>query len=167
MTEMYKKIGDQQECITKTRFCTTQHKSDYITTLERLDPRIMVDLDSLEESGSEITGIIFLQLGERAFPEERWNDFAAVILSWWLAAIKNHENEFSFMDGPFSFKVKGAELELWMNDRLETTYLIDSELITYHILSAVQRVITHLEDNGCKHVSLKRLKHDYQSFQTN
>lgn len=127
----------------------------------------MIDLDSLEESGSKITGIIFLQLGERAFPEERWNDFVAVILSWWLAAIKNHKNEFFFMDGSFSFKVKGAELELWMNDRLETTYLIDSEQMTYNIVSAVQRVITHLENSGCKHIGLKRLKNDYQSFQTN
>ena len=135
--------------------------------MERLDPTVVVDLDSLKQSGSEITGVIFLQLGERAFPEVRWNDSVTVILSWWLATIKNHENDFSFMDGPFSFKVKGAELELWISDKLETTYLIDSEMMTYNILSAVQRVVTHLEDSGCKHSSLKRLKHDYQSFQAN
>lgn len=52
-------------------------------------------------------------LGEYQFPSEDWNDFASVILDWWIrevnSAINNreHSNEsfkLLFMDGPFYIK---------------------------------------------------------------
>jgi hypothetical protein len=73
-------------------------------------------------SGS-ITGAIWIQLGDIAFPEQAWNDFAVVILGWWtneaaaLIAGTKTRGEFSFMDGPFSVSI-AADREDW---KLECT----------------------------------------------
>src|SRR5256885_4625928 len=68
-------------------------------------------------SGS-ITGAIWLQSHDIAFPETDWNDFVVVILGWWtneaaaLIAGAKTRGELMFMDGPLSVAIS-AEGERW------------------------------------------------------
>src|SRR6266571_3306699 len=62
------------------------------------------------EKRLNITGEIWLQLGDFSFPSQSWSDFPVIILSWWLDALDtlpsaNSATEFLFMDGPYSFTV--------------------------------------------------------------
>lgn len=69
---------------------------------------IIVDYSSLTiSSRKSILGDVYWKVGNRFFPEEGWNDFVIVIMSWWLKTINNIKNgqlksnyEFIFMDGP-------------------------------------------------------------------
>src|SRR5215831_16891236 len=58
-----------------------------------------------------ITGEIWLQVGDFSFPAQSWSDFPVIILSWWLDALmllRSRRNaEFLFMDGPYLFEVSG------------------------------------------------------------
>jgi len=57
-----------------------------------------------------ITGIIFYDFGSYKFPEKDWNDLIVIVLSWWLAALKNIVidrsliEELRFMEGPLYIK---------------------------------------------------------------
>ncbi|WP_437656917.1 hypothetical protein [Sorangium sp. So ce1182] len=82
---------------------------------DRLSITVNTDTLSLAHNGP-ITGEIFIEYAETIFPEARWSDFSAVILSWWCqATIRLIEGasreEFLFMDGSFCFDIsqnKGA-----------------------------------------------------------
>jgi hypothetical protein len=72
--------------------------------------RIIFDESTLEQSRSasrSITGVLYFDFGGFAFPDERWNDFAVVITSWWLEALEKldrgieQEVLLRFMDGPY------------------------------------------------------------------
>ena len=64
-----------------------------------------------------ITGRIFLRCGDTCFPEASWNDFAAVVLTWWVEAILALDEsacapkELRFMDGPFWAEVSNDETD--------------------------------------------------------
>ena len=80
---------------------------------------VEIDQESIEKSeNGSITGSIWLQMDDTAFPEQRWNDFVVVVLGWWtneaaaLIAGTKRRGEFMFMDGPFSVDVS-AEDERW------------------------------------------------------
>ena len=71
---------------------------------------ILVNEDSLSINHSQlITGEIFFSVDQICFPEERWNDFAVILLSEWinitLEIIENPTQKvpkkFYFMDGPY------------------------------------------------------------------
>ena len=53
-----------------------------------------------------VTGEIWFEFSEFSFPEKHWNDFVAVVLSWWCEAMNSirylGENSIlRFMDGPY------------------------------------------------------------------
>ncbi|XYH96920.1 hypothetical protein ACMHYB_55640 [Sorangium sp. So ce1128] len=65
-----------------------------------------------------ITGDIFIQYGDTPFPEARWSDFPAVILSWWCHAATrlteaSHREKFLFMDGSFCFDISKQQDGTW------------------------------------------------------
>jgi hypothetical protein len=72
------------------------------------DLKLIVPLDKLRVSGTspKVHGAIYFQTEKTTFPDDLWDDFVAVILSWWiynLATVHiNVEAEFKFlfMDGP-------------------------------------------------------------------
>lgn len=66
---------------------------------------IKTDTFNVTNTGT-ITGVIFIEIDNKYFPEENWNDFPVIILNWWLEkAITNIEGEYRFMDGPFRFNI--------------------------------------------------------------
>ena len=66
-------------------------------------------------SSGDFLGVIFLRLGETAFPHAEWDDFVPTILNWWLAEVtkllrrEKDTGTFSFMDGPYWFEVDVAD----------------------------------------------------------
>lgn len=62
-----------------------------------------------------VTGRIILRYGNICFPEAGWNDFVAVVLSWWVEAAidlcgpTGKSRELRFMDGPFWVDVTRTE----------------------------------------------------------
>ena len=72
--------------------------------------RLIVIPDSFIKTKS-ITGNIYFQIDDFFFPEEGWNDFVVIILSWWLRALENNKNDFEllFMDGPLKIIAKTAK----------------------------------------------------------
>lgn len=74
---------------------------------------VMVDSDSLAISRSgAITGRIWIEVDDAAFPEAGWSDFPVVLLTWWLEQLStlvdgsSSSAELRFMDGPFAFRVE-------------------------------------------------------------
>ncbi|MCC5850537.1 MAG: hypothetical protein JJU29_20820 [Verrucomicrobia bacterium] len=71
---------------------------------------ITVDLQTFNKSreGGNVTGRIFLELQDGAFPENGWSDFPVIILGWWTDALlqlmmpETREVQWLFMDGPHS-----------------------------------------------------------------
>ncbi len=69
---------------------------------------VEVDQATLRISSSKaVTGLICLKAGETSFPENKWNDFVIVLLTWWFESLldvqasRSPAFELSFMDGPF------------------------------------------------------------------
>ena len=79
---------------------------------------IVIFEETIEQQASgAITGVLFIKLSHRGFPDDRWNDFIVTVLRWWLAAAARLANttleteSFEFMDGPFRIEcVTGGEL---------------------------------------------------------
>ncbi|MFN8040374.1 MAG: hypothetical protein U0Q07_14275 [Acidimicrobiales bacterium] len=79
---------------------------------------VVVDVAGLRRSaGRGITAAIWLEAGEERFPETGWNDFAVVILGWWLAELRalparkspRATARLEFMDGPFEVEIRAPE----------------------------------------------------------
>lgn len=78
--------------------------------------QIVVDVDSLTRSAKgQIAGIVYVEVGGVAFPDNRWSDLIVIILEWWLSALfqlttgLSSNAEFLFMDGPFRFDMTLGE----------------------------------------------------------
>jgi hypothetical protein len=74
---------------------------------------ITLDLQSFRQSetGTSITGIIFINLHDGPFPESGWTDLPIALLSMWTEALLQLEapNRFNtdwyFMDGPYKARL--------------------------------------------------------------
>jgi hypothetical protein len=86
---------------------------------------VVVDLSSFEQrrSGS-ITGRVYLQFGDRFFPERDWSDFPVVVLEWWLGSIDSAVPVLHFMDGPF---------RVVLDREAGTACLMDEEAIVHEV----------------------------------
>ena len=83
---------------------------------------VSFDRESVRErtySGRPIVCPIHLQIRERAFPHQRWDDFAIVILAWWAQELISLEQGYSrhavlrFMEGPYEVHITPASDGLW------------------------------------------------------
>ena len=70
--------------------------------------QIIFDPTTLHQSKrGSVTAVVYFDFGSVGrFPGPGWNDFVAVILTWWLAALEeliqgSEEVCFRFMDGPY------------------------------------------------------------------
>lgn len=76
--------------------------------------RIVFDASTLEQrdnASRSITGVLYFDFSGFHFPSEQWNDFAVVIITWWLSAIQKLERDIErevvlrFMDGPYYLRL--------------------------------------------------------------
>ena len=127
---------------------------------------VVVDLSTLEQSGSLISGTIYLQIGQYAFPEKGWYDNPALILSWWLGNIVNGKHKFLFMEGSFSFKESKSDIQLMYNGKVQASYPIVWQELHKSIGRTAEQVIQYLEADGNSHSNLNELK-DKHSLRKN
>lgn len=89
------------------------------------------------------------------YPEEAWSDFGCVILGWWFRSVINllqgsGEEKLSFMDGPYSMRVKregSSSLLSVAPEGLNAIWPTDLHKISEEMLRAaneVSRTLAHL-----------------------
>jgi hypothetical protein len=114
--------------------------------------QVVVDPPSLTRSAQgQIAGIIYIELGGEAFPDNRWSDSVVVILEWWLNALRSlktgHQSriEFLFMDGPFRCELildEGGHYRIALADQkgIQTSTTIDAKELDASLLRAARAV---------------------------
>jgi hypothetical protein len=98
--------------------------------------KVVVDIGSLAaEASGAVAGIIYIETENTRFPEANWWDFPAVILSWWMEAIrlKDHDGTDNDEDDGYEYEenddiVGGAKL-LFMDGPFEIRCLPQEEKI--------------------------------------
>ncbi|MCI3936851.1 hypothetical protein MQX03_06545 [Chryseobacterium aahli] len=74
--------------------------------------KIRIDSNSFAKHRDNITGIICFDFNGKFFPEKNWNDFIIVLVNNWIESsyriMSNFtiSEDFYFMDGPFSIKIR-------------------------------------------------------------
>jgi hypothetical protein len=88
--------------------------------VETLELKLSFDSLCMSQKGS-ITGEVWLELGEKAFPEQRWSDFPTAFTSALLGAALHLKNAASaakeevwFLDGPYYAVLEQAQDPIWM-----------------------------------------------------
>ena len=116
----------------------------------QIDMKITVEISSLKKGSSNtITGIINVSTDGFAFPEKSWNDSVVIVINWWLSSLEkllqpeSTSEKFSFMDGPFSFKVmKGDQVHIhfYRECHLIKSIEVSHEELEKSILNAAKSV---------------------------
>lgn len=129
---------------------------------------VHIRTESLAQSSSGmITGEIFLEENGTFFPEERWNDFPVVILSWWLEALATvgvgAAVECRFMDGPFLFRVSplpGHMCRVEFLDDQSAQLLVQLQLpqLQSSVGSAALAVLAACNNNGWRTQDIQHLR---------
>jgi hypothetical protein len=124
---------------------------------------IALDLQTFRQSpeGGNVTGVIFLELPDRAFPEKGWSDFPVIILGWWTDALlelevpTRREVLWRFMDGPH-----GVTLTKVTGDA--STRVFEFPLMHNALLEAAERVVVHCDENRMFSKDLETLRENVQ-----
>jgi hypothetical protein len=62
---------------------------------------------------------LYLDFGDRAFPDPQWTDFVVVVLTWWVNALTallrgtSQRQEVMFMEGPFTVVIDVTASGAW------------------------------------------------------
>ena len=126
----------------------------------------------IEERSGKITGEIYFEINGQYFPEKGWNDFPAIILSWWIQEFlkfkryKEKNIEFMFMDGPFSLKGKIVEEKceiffIGLEIDEKCIAVVNEEDMCDMLIRACEELIQILENNM---ISLEKHSNIVQSF---
>lgn len=113
----------------------------------------------LKEKSGKITGEIYFEIDGRCFPEKGWNDFPAIIISWWIQEFlrtkryKEKDFEFMFMDGPFSLKGKMVEEKyeiffIGLEIDEKCIAVINQEEVCNILIRVCEELIQILKSNG-------------------
>jgi hypothetical protein len=117
------------------------------------DARIVVEPNStrLGHKGP-VTGVVWLAIGDTAFPSRDWHDFVVVVLEWWtyavlqlLRGISKHE-VIHFMEGPYLVELSIGAGQAWSVDLFETgqhvgRWDIAPRVLVQSLLSASESVL--------------------------
>lgn len=114
--------------------------------------QIVFDQSTLKRTGSydSITGVVYFDFGGVLFPGERWDDFAVVLATWWLAELdrlergSDREVELRFMDGPYWITVTRQDdnsmLLRCVDDRRDGGVLHEEHMELHELVGQVQRL---------------------------
>lgn len=107
---------------------------------------IALDLQTFQQGreGGNVTGVIFLELHDGAFPERGWSDFPVIILGWWADALlqlevpTRREVQWRFMDGPYG-------VILTKTAAAASTGAFGLLQVHSSLLQAVERAVAHCD----------------------
>ncbi len=83
--------------------------------------KVVIDTRSVRCSATgTVTGAVFVNLGEKSFPEEDWSDLVLAVVRGWIEAVlrllenQSDTSELMFLDGPFWLQVTRGRSETWV-----------------------------------------------------
>ena len=127
------------------------------------DIMIGLDLQTFQQSqaGGNVTGVIYLELRDGAFPGREWSDFPVIILGWWadalieLEAPTRREVRWRFMDGPHW-------VTLTKEGVAASGGAVEFREVHRTLSEAVERVVTHCDQHGMFSRDLETLRDHFQ-----
>ncbi len=131
-----------------------------------------------------ITGDIYFQADANFFPAENYNDFPAIILSWWIKEIYrlcySNECELLFMDDPYLIEVEKIDSDLLRMKYCRTTWnqsqqkeqkvieyenLVSKKRLVHVVLGASNKLLMELEKSGWSNaVNVQELKDTVEKY---
>ena len=119
---------------------------------------IRTDLQTFRQThkGGNVTGVIYLELHDGAFPETGWSDFPVIILGWWADALLQLEEsnrrkvQWSFMDGPQSVTL--IKMATGSTDAFDLFHVHSS------LLEVTENVIAHCDQHAMATNDLEALR---------
>lgn len=128
---------------------------------------IALDLQTFQQSHAlaNVTGVIFLQLHDGAFPGTGWSDCPVIILGWWadallqLEAPTRREVQWRFMDGPHS-------VTLTKGGVATSPGAFGLSQVHASLLEAVERVVAHCDRQKMFSRDLETLRDSLQRLKT-
>jgi hypothetical protein len=135
---------------------------------------VVADVSSLERTASgSLLCKVFFEMGDTAFPERDWYDFAVVLLSAWIKAalaLKGghvDETKLSFMDGPFCVELTADREGLWKvamvtrgvdADEVNPMGYADPNILLRSMAAAAEGMVTACEARGWDSIDLENLR---------
>ena len=122
-----------------------------------------------------ITGTVFVQVDDIAFPSFHWDDFPVRILTWWLDAVKlllsseQNQSKCWFMDGPYGYEIIKENSREWIirlfDERDATIYHVEAVCNSVAVANAIRLaadiVMTTCSDNNWMSTDLDALASSY------
>lgn len=128
----------------------------------------------------QVTGEIYFSIRSENFffPEENWNDFIVIVLTWWhnsLIRIKNSKSkiieELDFMDGSFAVKVTKINDEIatlaFIHERLssseiEHTCIVNISQMIESLLQSTNELLKVIHQNQWYSEEIEELEKVYE-----
>ncbi|MCX2679365.1 hypothetical protein OOZ15_05365 [Galbibacter sp. EGI 63066] len=137
--------------------------------------RIQIDTLTITKEGGRVFGNIYFTDQEFSFPEKGWNDFVIIILNWWCSALKGLllnerlQDEFLFMDGPFTVRVTYLKEEVFnliflSSDELEANYEVPIKDFSNNYLREINSLIRKIDEFGWNDEEIESLKINYRDL---
>jgi hypothetical protein len=130
--------------------------------------KLITEIQSIQQSNNgAITGVIYVSVDGKMFPEKGWNDLIIVILNFWIDELNNmtekHSGgEFFFMDGPFRFKLSttktDSHFEGFDGKKLIISAKVDFKHFKDTIIDFAKMVNNYTENRGWKSTDMVSLK---------
>lgn len=137
--------------------------------------RVEIEIESIEKEGDKVFGNIYFNDQSFYFPCNDWNDFLIIVLNWWCSAIgrllrnENIQDDFSFMDGPFTVKVAYIKedffsLSFFSMDTLIAVYEVPIRDFSNNLLKEINLLIRRLDQYGWNDEEIENLKINYKDL---
>jgi hypothetical protein len=129
---------------------------------------IAIDVQTFQQSreGGNVTGVIFLELPDGAYPENAWSDFPVIILGWWAVALLELEVptrrkvQWQFMDGPH-------HVTLTKEAGPVSTGAFELSQVRGSLLEVAERVVAHCDRYKIFSRDLETLRGNIQQLKAN
>lgn len=148
---------------------------EYETTIKNnLLFAVAVDPTTFVKSSSgSIVGVVYVKVGDYAFPFERWDDYVDVVELWMNNAAALLEGKTArctclFMDGPYQFDITAQYAESWTmqfinnsdSDNLNVLkeIAIEPQVVVDALLGASEAIIEAIEKRDWETPYLKGLR---------
>jgi hypothetical protein len=109
-----------------------------------------------------VVGQVFLEVGQKRFPGEKWSDFVVVLLTWWCRALTRcvHGDsgpiDVRFMEGPFLVQLSQVSRDVIHLELIEAglkrrTILqddVESQPLINSVLEASEQVLTRCQESS-------------------
>ena len=136
---------------------------------------------SISEDGTAFANLFLYVNENNYYPQNQWNDFVAIVLSWWSQEIINYLSKnidigiFSFMDGDYEYRITRQNnthrLTCYENPHGSSTIVFNEQINILNFVLSLQRSINLLlrfaKDKNVKLEGLPEYLKDLQPIISN